>query len=1056
MNTPAHLLPRLLRAGAICAALLSLFVFHAALFAADAPATAVVTGRVLNAATGFYLKNAEVRVAGADAFVYTEDDGSYAITVPAGAVTITASYASVRTGSASLNATPGAANVLNFDLQPLILDGTAAAGDAGPLVVMDRFEVTAEREGQARAIMDQRAAANAVSIIATDNFGDVTLGDISEVIKYMPGITIDTAVDGDAQGVSIGALDAKYTTVAQDGVALSTSGRAVNLSAFSVTGIESVEFVQTLTASMDAGSAAGRLNLKTRDPFSRRRAQLRVQLGLDAHGSSMNFGGSYMPDDRKHDTVFLNGQISYGSLFFNRRLAVEVNLSRYASYNLLQAQRVYYTYRNPDPVLNPGIDFASAQPELAEVQWALTPRLRDTYAGSLNIGYKLTHNMTVTLRTGFKLQESENFNHSATLRGRYSSGRIANTPIASIQPESTLTHWVARANFDSHTGSSPRLVTGYSHYLHNGDTTFFIPRFTYKKSSLRVDVYGGYSRYLGRSRDTDKGFFRSSNAYLGDLSWIADRPSTSSPAWTITQTGGDPWGIPDNWSKHHVHSENVRAYSVRNNNEQFSGAVDVAYARVVFGIPVTFKTGLSTRAVSYDYSTIDDRYTYLGPTGRPQEAPIPHTQNYVFDFPLAGRGGNISAQNWRVDDTYAAYRIFQEHPEYFRPDTVDNVRRRLVGQRNLDEKVDAAYLELNSRVKSLRFNAGVRGERTSIDTQFLGRRSDEEVIAAGYNPNSVEGVTYRYYNGERHTRSKDYSNLFLSGGIKYDFTRNLEAQLSASQSILRPDYGNLAGVTSYDDDLQVVTIPNGQLKPEYLTKYYAGLRYHFEPAGTLSLSAYRLDIKDLQIRNIEISKAEAERIVGYPLGGSEESGEDDSGAGEDGDEMAAAQRYRTTINAPDLLSFYGVTLEYNQQLTFLPGALRGLSVFSSFTWGDVAGAKRSIERLESVRYSANGGIRYRLGRLHFTVRGTWKDDVLAGVTEPTADRYHFLNDHIYRKDRFSLDLSGGIKLNKRYELSFSVRNLLNAPTIYYSNVPDRMARYYVTGAVWNFSVKGTF
>jgi TonB-dependent receptor len=1032
--------------------------FSPSALSADAPASAaaVVTGRVLNAATDMWLKNAEVRIAGADIPVYTEDDGFYSITVPAGAVTLTASYASVQTGTASINATPGAANVLNFELQPIILDAASAA--PGAIVQLDRFVVTAEREGQARAIMDQRAAVNALTIIATDNFGDVNLGDIAEVVKFLPGITVATGEDGDAAGVSIGALDAKYTTVAQDGVALTTNGRSVNLSALSVTGIESIEFAHTRTASMDAGSAAGSLNLKTKDPFSRRRAQFRFQFGLDAHSRALALGGSYMPDDRKHDTVFLNGQINYGNLFFNRRLAVEMNLSRHGSYSFTQAQAVSYSYVNPDPVLNPGIDFASTPPVLTGLSWVSNPRIRETYAGNLNLGYKLTSALRLSLRIGFKIEQNETFSHSHTLRARYSSGNITHNPIAAIQPESTPTHWVTRATYDARTGSNPRLVTGYNHEFHNGDTKFVIPGLTYKKGSFKIDLYGGYSRYFGRRRDTDKGFFANSNAYLGDLSWTADRPSSSSPAWTITQTGGDPWSLPDNWSKHYVHSNNIRAYSIRNDNDQFSGALDIDYARAIFGLPVTFKLGGAIRSTGYDYRTSDYRYTYLGPTGRPQEASIPYTQNYVFSFPLAG---NISDQNWRVDDTYAIYRIFQAHPEYFSPRTLDNLRSDLISHRSLNERMTAAYFDLNTRVKRFRINAGIRGERTDLEAQFVRSRSNADVAAAGYNVSTAEGVSYKYYHGERITRGNDYSNLFLSGGVKYDFSTNFEAQLSASQSIHRPDYANLTGVVSYDETRERVTIPNNQLKPENLTKYYAALRYYFKPAGTLSLSAYRLDIRNLQMRNIEITKAEAERIVGYPLGDSgEDAGEDadpDAGASDsDADETTAGQRFYTTINSPNFLSFYGVTLEYNQQLTFLPGALRGLSVFSSFTWGDVAGAQRSRERVNSVKYSASGGLRYRFGRVNLTLRGTWQDDVLASVTEPTLGYYYFPGDHTYRKARLTVDLSGGIKLNKYYDLTFSVRNLLDAPVIQYSNDPDRMSRYAVTGAIMNISLKGTY
>lgn len=1010
-------------------------------------AAATVTGRVLNAATGMYLKNAEVRIAGSDDIIYTGDDGSYVINVPAGSVTLTASYANVRTASSSINAAPGAANVLNFELKPVVLEKT----DDRDLVMLDRFDVTAEREGQAKAIMDQRAAPNAVTIISTDNFGDVTLGSVGEILKYMPGITLEYN-ESDTGGARIGGLDAKYTSVSLDDVSVSTSGRAVNLDDLTATGVESIEFVQTLTASMDAGSAAGRLNLKTKDPFSRKGRQVRFQFGLDGHSTHFDLGTSYLPDDTKHSLVFPGGQINYGDVFLKGRLAIEVNVSRYGAYNFLQSHTINYAYRNPDPKINPGIDFAHAEPVIADLIWRPSPRMQDTYAGNFNIGIKITPRLRFTLRSGYKHSEKETYHMYTILRARGISGTILYSPTPAVQPESTLTRWVVRSLGDN----KSRLLSQYVHEFRTGDTTFLTPRLSYKRGSLTVDIHGGYSRFVGDTSDTDRGFFRSANTYLSALSWEATRPSTGSPTWTLTQKGGDSWSAPENWSKRDYYNLGIRSTPIHTTNEQYAGAIDVAYAQRIFGQPVTFKFGGIVRNTSYNHAAEDNRYNYLGQTGRPQEASIPWVENYKFDFPLGGKAGNINDQGWRVDDTYELYRIYEAHPDWF-SGTIDNYRRKVVNRRDLEETIEAGYLEINTRFNRFRFNAGLRGERTEVETKVLRRRTDQEVTAAGYSTGTSEGIDYQYHHGERLTRKNSYSNLFLSGGIKYDITANLQAQISASQSILRPDYVNLAGVVSYDEDEDVVWVPNSLLKPEYLTKYYAGLHYHLAPAGLLSISAYRLDIKDKQIKDIEISKAEAERIVGEPLGADMSSGgSSDSGEDTGNDDFDAATVYRTTVNSPNLLTAYGITLEYNQQFTFLPGVLKGLSFFSSFTYASIQGDQTDEERIGQVKRSASGGFRYRLGRFNVQIRGSWRDDVLATVTRPASGYYHFNNDRTYVKDRLTVDLSGGLKLNKNYELTFSIRNAFNAPYIRYSNIPSRMCRYDVNGTLWNFSVKGTF
>ncbi len=89
--------------------------------------------------------------------------------------------------------------------------------------------------------------------------------------------------------------------------------------------------------------------------------------------------------------------------------------------------------------------------------------------------------------------------------------------------------------------------------------------------------------------------------------------------------------------------------------------------------------------------------------------------------------------------------------------------------------------------------------------------------------------------------------------MKYDFTKKLLGQLAFSQAILRPDYGNLGGVVTVNEDTQIVTVPNPELKPEHATKYFAALQYFLEPSGVVGLSYYKLDIKDMQVAGITVN-----------------------------------------------------------------------------------------------------------------------------------------------------------------------------------------------------------
>ncbi len=220
------------------------------------------------------------------------------------------------------------------------------------------------------------------------------------------------------------------------------------------------------------------------------------------------------------------------------------------------------------------------------------------------------------------------------------------------------------------------------------------------------------------------------------------------------------------------------------------------------------------------------QFQYVGPNGdltqQDPAAIIPWTQNYQFEM-LGFNAGNMNAQNWRADSNYAVYDIYQEHPEYFVPDTVGNLKRKLDNNKRIQEDVDAAYIEGETRVGDARFDLGLRYEKTKTAAQIANIRPASEVTAAGLSVSTVEGLLYQYNDGVYSKRRGEYEDWFLSGGVKYDFTEKLVGQLAFSEAILRPDYGNLGGVVSVNEDTMIVTVPNPELKPEHATKYFASL-----------------------------------------------------------------------------------------------------------------------------------------------------------------------------------------------------------------------------------------
>src|SRR3954466_11655822 len=94
---------------------------------AQTNATGTIRGRVLNAATHEYVRNAEIRVEGTPIVVYSTDGGAYTVTgVPAGSAIIVADYSGLQLTKASVNVAPGQTATYDFSLPAAALSPNAS------------------------------------------------------------------------------------------------------------------------------------------------------------------------------------------------------------------------------------------------------------------------------------------------------------------------------------------------------------------------------------------------------------------------------------------------------------------------------------------------------------------------------------------------------------------------------------------------------------------------------------------------------------------------------------------------------------------------------------------------------------------------------------------------------------------------------------------------------------------------------------------------------------------------------------------------------------------
>lgn len=969
--------------------------------------TGAVRGRVLNTATGDYVRNAEIRVEGTTLVTYSENGGNFRLNgVPPGEITIVVRYTGLQESKAPVTVLADQVVTLDFELR--VPSYAAAEGGADEL---NMVIVTAKREGQASAIMERRAAMNAMNVVAADNFGALTMGDVGEFMKSMPGISLDYT-EVDATAVRIGGLDPKYSTFTIDGARMATAtsnnntGRQNSFEQMSITGIEAIELNNTLTARMDADSPGGTINLRSKYAFERTGRELVWQLGGVGTSDSTS-SRKYFPDDKKHSTLYPSAQLGYSDIFMDGRLGVALNTSYNANYVQQDRIQTDWSYL-PDGRVMP-----------YRVMWRPGPKMTSRTAANLSVDYQITDDLVFSLRSMYSLYDVEYFN-------QYTFLYFGTTTASYATPDSTPTHIVVNPD-----GTNTRLRTEYSHRYAGTPTYTIAPKLEFKGDTLEVALRPSYSRSEFNFRDNDEGFFQRTDSWLTGIGFTLDRASQGSNAWNITQTAGRDWSEPRNFNLDADIGNNIRTAQSDAINEQYGLNVDLKKMLDFGDLPVTFYTGLGSR--TNDWRTDEGSYQqfqYVGPNGdltqRDPSAVIPWTRNYEFEI-NGFNAGNMNAQHWRADSNYAVYDIYREHPEYFVPDTVGNLKRRLDFNKRIQEDVDAAYIEAETRVGDARFDLGVRYEKTKTAARVATIRTPSEVAAAGLDVNTVEGLLYQYNNGAYSDRHGEYDDWFVSGGLKYDFTPKLLGQLAFSQAILRPDYGNLGGVVTVNEDTSTVNVPNPELKPEHATKYFAALQYYLEPSGLVGLSYYKLDIKDMQVAGIEVDP----RQVGF------------------GPDEYSGFTFRSAQNAPGTSTNEGLTFEYSQQLTFLPGAFRGLSVFGSITRINPDGA-----RVNMPERAANFGVGYAYGPFDFRVNGNYQGKYRTSALSNTPTTAN--NGILYHTSRDLWNISASYKYSNNVEMQLAGRNIFNEPDIIYSNVESRVQQYTIYGSMWNLGVKVTF
>lgn len=972
-------------------------------------ATGSITGRIYNPNTGEYVRNAQVRIVETGQTATSEGGGEFRFTdAPAGKVTLVVTYTGYRAATATVTVPAGAAIAHDFNL----VSSTDAAS-SGETIKLGQFVVSSEREGSAKAIMDQRNSMNITSTVASDSFGDNPEGNIGEFLKHLPGVELDLFY-GEVRNVRLGGLGSEYTSVTMDGVALASAdanaGAAANARAFtmemaSLNSMESIEISKTISADVDANAPAGTINLRTKRAFDRGGRRISWQTNITAHSQELNFDKSQGPDeDGRSRKIRPGGIIEYSDLFLNKRLGVVLNISESNVYQETQITTLSYntttTAADQRPLLISALNFQHA------------PRFNKRFAVTLTTDYKFTPNLAAGVTLVHNYADLWTPQRTAIFNAGTRTSILGTDPLLSFTSAS-----------NGSVVANPVAVSKL------GETFTAIPSFTYRGGRLQVDGKFAYSDSiswydpLGRRNS-----IRDANSPTASgVTFRAVRSSEDSMDWHFTQIAGPDISRGSSFTSPAITTNDGRF----SRSVLYSGEI-YATLRTAAVHPIVWKSGFKARHEirKFEDDQLARRYDYVpgGATGGWANFASP----WPYDLDIGGGSiSSVSGANIFMPNLRAIGDLWRSQPQDFRQNwgaNADNYYESYVARRRrFDEQIEAGYLMGTTNWKRVTLRAGLRWEHTATDAAEADARSSNEVRAAGFTTtaagraNTIPGIDYQFLSRPKTHRTGDYENYFPSASLKYRLTENFDFQFGYSSTIRRPTYANLAGVWLINDVNQTVTAPNTGLRPETSDNFAGRLAYYFEPVGQLAVTLTQKNVTDLHV---------SDRLTGIEYG-------------LPADDELAAYEFITTNNSADRIKIRGLEFEYNQSLAFLGDKFKRLYLRGAYTR-----IYAELPRANLAPHIASGGLNYTLGRYNVYANWNWTDTTPTNVAGTTL-----------RRHRANVDVGGSIRLSGRYSLALSGRNVTDTPYINlqrFTTNPLVRTRNETVGTSWTLALRGQY
>lgn len=1007
---------------------------NVSVFAAEG--TGVIEGRVSNIVSGLGLENAQVKILPNGPVTETDPIGQFRLTrVPVGEVRVSVSFYGMQTWTSTLTVAADKPAQVNVELRRTGLGSYES--DDGQVVVLEAFQVTADREmtAQAIALNEQRIAANSKSVVALDQYGNQGDDNIGEFLHFLPGVAVN--VDGDVgpTEVSLRGFPSNFSNISIDGGSVATARsptRTINLVEVPFLNASRVEVSKVPTPDMPAAGLGGTVNIIAKNGFELKKPAFNYRVTGITNSTNGLAKFNYPKGQTKE--VSPHGMVPSVSLSFQGALTKRVAMTAALSNS--------WRFKPADDD-DDTMDIEPTWDRVRNVQtagtWHALPQLYVSYGGQLGFDFKITPRDIISIGGQVKFSTFDIARSNMIINyGTGSTGDATHTQGASTGTGSvtigTGSGWYQRYNKQRQLNLK---------YAHRGDLWL-------------IEMNADYSDAHYRVKTDANGYFYTVSSNITNLIIRGDDIPLHGIArkYTVTNRSGNPVDI-FNGENYNINTVNKRFQDGLGKNT----SLRLNASRKFHGsIPFTIKTGVAADRVALHRVLVTTPYNF-----RPNGSSVVADRNAglfdVFDENfLSSAPPTIYGNEFREISNKKVYDLYLQNPSWFVMNETSAHQNRVTNSFEFKETISAAYVRADTRLFNNRLwlTGGVRFEQTDIKgkgplndiTRQYKRNPDGSIMKDADNKpinvttDAVELSKLRYVERGA-SSSSDYSDLYPSLNTSYRIGESVVFRLAYARTIGRPNVNYLIpGTTITDPDVTnpKITINNPGLKPWTANNYDLSLEVYDIKGGSGAISVFQKDVTNFfGVIQTPVNAALLEQ----------------QNLPNDGTYDGYVIETRNNVGDAKITGF---EISYRQTFQFLPGFLKNFQIYGNMTKLNTKG-DRAADFSGFIPRNISVGISYIRPRwfikLNYIDQDVVRKALVAESTTELPNTYNY--QPAYRRWTINAEYS----ICKQLKLFASVSDLTSRVNGNYRAAPDTpsyatYSRYQELGSYITFGVKGTF